>query len=166
MGCPKPVSVPRVFFHIHDCHKTEGCGYVKLVIGKSFLEFREAPEKITRYLKNDVGVNVIEMYECEWERMKVEQLEIEDFIQTPQPQSPSPFPSSTPIRKASIPQAVYDGSLFGLVRCDISVPEPLRTHFSEMPPIFKTLRSVVRTLDPSWASMQMSANCLDNRVER
>ena len=24
----------------------------------------------------------------------------------------------------------------------------------------------MRTLDPSWASMQMSANCLDNRVER
>ena len=127
------------FFHGHDCQKTEGCGDVNLVSGKSFLELREATEEITSYLKNDVGVNVIEMYECEWERMKMDQPEIEDFIQTSLPQSPSPFPCSIPITKASILRAVYDGRLFGLVRCDISVPESLRAHFSEMPPIFKNI---------------------------
>ena len=141
MGCPKPysVSVLRVFFNEHDCHKTEGCGDVNLISGKNFLELREATQEITSYLKNDVGVNVIEMYECEWERMKVDQPEIEDFIQTSLPKSPSSFPSSIPITKASIVRAVYDGRLFGLVRCNISVPESLRAHFSEMPPIFKNI---------------------------
>ena len=67
----------------------------------------------------------------------MEQPENKDFIQPPLPQSPSPFPSSIPITKASILRAVFDGRLFGLVRCDISVPESLRAHFSEMPPIFK-----------------------------
>ena len=79
------ISFTGVFIHGDDCHKTEGCGDIKLVSGKSFLGLREATQEITSYLKNDVGVNVIEMYECEWERMKVEQPEIEDFIQTSLP---------------------------------------------------------------------------------
>ncbi|KAK3782966.1 hypothetical protein RRG08_065874 [Elysia crispata] len=41
--------------------------------------------------------------------------------------------------KKSILRTVYDGRLFGLVRCDIAVPESLRAHFSEMPPIFKNI---------------------------
>ena len=39
---------------------------------KKFLEFRKAPEEITGYLKMMLVVKFIEMYECEWERMKVE----------------------------------------------------------------------------------------------
>ena len=81
----------------------------------------------------------IEMHECDWGRIKGEKREIENFIQTLLPQSPSPFQSLIPITKASILRAVYDGRLFGLVRCDISVPESLRAHFSEMPPVFKNI---------------------------
>ena len=32
---------------------------------------------------------------------------------------------------------IVEGNLFGIVECDISVPEHLKTYFAEMQPIFK-----------------------------
>ena len=34
---------------------------------------------------------------------------------------------------------ITDGSLFGLVECDLRVPETLTQQFSKMPPIFKNV---------------------------
>ena len=36
--------------------------------------------------------------------------------------------------------AVREGSLFGMVECDIEVPDPLRPYFAEMTPIFKNIK--------------------------
>ena len=33
--------------------------------------------------------------------------------------------------------AVIDGTLFGMVECDVRVPDNLRAHFAEMQPVFK-----------------------------
>ena len=33
--------------------------------------------------------------------------------------------------------AVVDGTLFGMVKCDVCVPRELQDHFAEMQPIFK-----------------------------
>ena len=33
--------------------------------------------------------------------------------------------------------AVIDGTLFGMVECDVCVPDELQDHFTEMQPIFK-----------------------------
>ena len=49
----------------------------------------------------------------------------------------SPFRSQAKITCRDIEKAVLNGSLFGLVQCDIRVPEHLHDHFSEMTPIFK-----------------------------
>ncbi|GFN90296.1 Zinc finger protein 546-like [Plakobranchus ocellatus] len=122
------------FFHGHECHKTERCGDVNLVNGKSFQELREATTEISQYLSEEVGVKVIEMYECEWAQMKEDNKEIVDFINTRLPPS---LPTSSTMTKASILHDIFDGYLFGLVRCDIKVPGSLQNHFSEMPPIFK-----------------------------
>ena len=35
--------------------------------------------------------------------------------------------------------AVIDGTLFGMVECDIHVPEHLQDHFAEMQPVFKNV---------------------------
>ncbi|GFR60792.1 novel protein similar to DNA polymerases [Elysia marginata] len=125
------------FFHGHECHKTEGCGDVNLVSGKSFQKLRERTAEITQYLREEVGVKVIEMYECEWEEMKEADDQIVDFVNTNLPQSSFLFSTSSSVTKCSILRDVFDGFLYGLVRCDIKVPESLRGHFSEMPPIFK-----------------------------
>ncbi|KAK3733629.1 hypothetical protein RRG08_063299 [Elysia crispata] len=68
---------------------------------KSFLELHQAMVEITLYLNYDVGVNVVEMYACQWKRMKEEEQDIEDFIQSWQPQSASQFLSSSSITTKS-----------------------------------------------------------------
>ncbi|GFN95226.1 hypothetical protein PoB_002173200 [Plakobranchus ocellatus] len=88
------------------------------------------------------------MYECEWEEMKEGNDEIVNFIKVHLPQSPSPFSDSSPQTKMSILRDIYDGYLYGLVRCDIKVPESLRSHFSEMPPIFKNIDVSSENIDP------------------
>ncbi|RUS83075.1 hypothetical protein EGW08_009161 [Elysia chlorotica] len=136
------------FFHGHECYKTEGYGDVNLVNGKTFQELRDATNEITHYLRNDVGVQIVEMYECEWEQMKEEQEEINTFVQSRFPQPLSPFPTSSSISLTSILRAVFDGHLFGLVQCDITVPESLRSYFSEMPPIFKNIEVSRKDIGP------------------
>ena len=49
----------------------------------------------------------------------------------------NPFRGFTEITCADTEKTVKDGSLLGLVQCDIRVPEHLYGYFSEMPPIFK-----------------------------
>ena len=44
------------------------------------------------------------------------------------------------MNKQQILEAIQEGSLFGLVECDIKVPEHLKDYFSEMTPIFKNTK--------------------------
>ncbi|GFR78381.1 hypothetical protein ElyMa_005848000 [Elysia marginata] len=90
------------FFHGQECHKTEGCGDVNLDSGKSFQELRERTAEITQYLREEVGVKVIEMYECDWEEMKEADDQIVDFVNTHLPQSSSLFSTSSSVTKFSI----------------------------------------------------------------
>ena len=41
--------------------------------------------------------------------------------------------------EAEVLEAVKEGTLFGMVECDIEVPEDLKDHFAEMTPIFKNV---------------------------
>ena len=41
------------------------------------------------------------------------------------------------ITQQQIIAAVIDGTLFGMVECDVRVPSELRAHFAEMQPVFK-----------------------------
>ena len=43
------------------------------------------------------------------------------------------------MNETTIMDAVRDGQLFGLVQCDIAVPDHLKAEFSEMAPIFKNI---------------------------
>ena len=55
-------------------------------------------------------------------------------------------PASRPRRTMTQQQilaAVVDGTLFGMVECDVRVPEELQDYFSEMQPVFKNV-SVTR----------------------
>ena len=44
------------------------------------------------------------------------------------------------MNKQQILEAIQEGSLFGLVECDIKVPEHMKDYFSEMTPIFKNTK--------------------------
>ena len=78
----------------------------------------ENTKKNTAYLRRHV--HVVEMWECEWKR------------EAKQPRHPK-----WTMTQNEILTAVIDGALFGMVECDVHVPDNLRGHFAEMQPVFK-----------------------------
>ena len=75
-------------------------------------------KKHTTYLRRHV--KVVEMWECDWKRER-----------DPPPRQ------KWKMTQQQIIAAVVDGTLFGMIECDIHVPPELRPYFSEMQPIFK-----------------------------
>ena len=72
----------------------------------------------TAYLRRHV--KVVEMWECEWKR-----------VRDPPPRQ------KWNMTQQQIIAAVVDGTLFGMIECDVRVPDELRYHFAEMQPIYK-----------------------------
>ena len=86
--------------------------------GKTMEVLLADTKKHTAYLRRHV--KVIEMWECEWKRER----------------DPPPRQKWT-MTQQQIIAADVDGTLFGMIECDIRVPSELRAHFAEMQPIFK-----------------------------
>ena len=75
-------------------------------------------KKHTTYLRRHV--KVVEMWECDWKRER-----------DPPPRQ------KWKMTQQQIIAAVVDGTLFGMIECDVRVPSELQDHFAEMQPIFK-----------------------------
>ena len=86
--------------------------------GKTMAVLLADTKNHTAYLRRHV--KVIEMWECEWKRQR----------------DPPPRRKWT-MTQQQIIAAVVDGTLFGMVECDVRVPVELQDHFVEMQPIFK-----------------------------
>ena len=121
-------------FHGHQCWLTKDRD-VNPVNGKSLAELHEKTAMTTSYLR-DCGYEVEEMYECQWINMKRHKPEVRTFIQQFKTWSDSHRGSMT---TKQLLQAVMEENIFGLVECDVKVPENLRSKFDEMPPIFKNV---------------------------
>ena len=122
-------------FHGHNCHLTRGHTHHPFN-QKSMKDLWKHTQSINDYLRTSLGLTVVEMFECEWQEKKRENPSLRHFIETRCP----PFHSALPWREistAEILHSVQRGQLFGLVVCDISVPDRLKEHFSELQPIFK-----------------------------
>lgn len=83
---------------------------------------------MTQYHKEQ-GYTVIEKWECKWreERKGLEIPEVYNY----------PFENRYRMTERELKKALYDGEIFGVVVCDISVKKEMRAHFSEFCPIFK-----------------------------
>ena len=94
-------------------------------------QLREETRKHTAYLRR--YVKVVDMWECTWKQTRkapaVKQLLDTEF--------PHRRGVKWELSQKQILDAVSVGTLFGLVECDIRVPENLRQHFAEMLPVFK-----------------------------
>ena len=77
----------------------------------------------------------MEMWECQWAAMKQNHHEVREFLRS---RFGRPMDRKLILTEAEILEAVQNETLFGIVECDIHVTDPLKTHFSEMPPIFKS----------------------------
>ena len=74
----------------------------------------------TAYLR--CHVKVVDMWECGWKR-----------VRDPPPRQ------KWNMTQQQIITAVVDGTVFGMVECDIHIPEHLQDHFAEMQPVFKNV---------------------------
>ena len=113
----------RTAYQFHGCY-FHGCTNcyepqeTNTLNGKTMAELLADTKKHTTYLRRHV--KVVEMWECDWKRER-----------DPPPRQKWKMTSH------SIIAAVIDGTLFGMVECDVRVPDNLREYFAEMQPIFK-----------------------------
>ncbi|XP_078701249.1 uncharacterized protein LOC144927591 [Branchiostoma floridae x Branchiostoma belcheri] len=121
------------YWHGHACNLTKGRDYNKRR-GKSMATLRAETAETTEYLRK-CGYTVVEMRECEWLAMVRADDRLSSFVagrKTPTEHLPD-------MTEERVLQAVRSGQLFGAVECDIEVPADRKSHFSEMPPIFKNV---------------------------
>ena len=155
-------SKNKIAYQFHGCafHGCDKCRTGKKPFPHPFKtdvpreELMKKTEEITEYLRESVGVTVVEMWECEWLKTKKRDPRIKAYLKSKNLLSSyrSPFSSSSssssscgskktktsePINDKDIVRAIKDDTLFGLVQCDVEVPSHLRPRFSEMPPVFK-----------------------------
>ena len=94
---------------------------------KTMVELLADTKKHTTYLRRHV--KVVEMWECDWKELRDEP-DVKIFLDIPRHRKWT-------MTEQQILAAVIDGTLFGMVECDIHVPPELQDHFAEMQPIFK-----------------------------
>ena len=111
----------------HGCPKCYDQNETNSVNGKTMAVLLEDTKKNTAYLRRHV--KVVEMWECEWKEIRKEP-DVKSFLAPARRQKWN-------MTQNEILAAVIDGTLFGMIECDIHVPPELRPYFSEMQPIFK-----------------------------
>ena len=104
--------------YFHGCPKCYDHEETNTLNGKTMATLLADTKKHTTYLRRHV--KVVEMWECTWKRER-----------DPPPRQ------KWQMTQQQIITAVVDGRLFGMVECDLHVPEHLQDHFAEMQPIFK-----------------------------
>jgi len=121
------------FWHGHPCSKTRGLTthpYRKMSMDEVYSETLEKEKYV-----EDLGYNLKRVWECEWEGMLRR-----DPSMSKQSRSYITKEYGHPgksFTQREILELVKGGKMFGLIKCDISVPDRLRSRFSEMAPIFK-----------------------------
>ena len=104
--------------YFHGCPKCHQPEETNKLNGKTMVTLLANTKKHTAYLRRHV--KVVEMWECTWKRER-----------DPPPRQ------KWQMTQQQIITAVVGGTLFGMVECDLHVPEHLQDHFAEMQPIFK-----------------------------
>ena len=98
----------------------------------SMAELKAKTDEISTYIRNE-GFNLVEMWQCEWKSEQSNNVLIREFLK----KARLPHHTKKTMTQQEVLRLIRDGSLFGLVECDIHVPPALLEHFEEMPPIFK-----------------------------
>ena len=113
----------------HGCPKCYDQNETNSVNGKTMAVLLEDTKKNTAYLRRHV--KVVEMWECDWKELRKEP-DVKSFLAPARRQK-------WKMTSHSIIAAVIDGTLFGMIECDVRVPDNLREYFAEMQPVFKNV---------------------------
>ncbi len=118
------------YWHGHECRPRDE---VNKKNGKTMAQLREETKEKTEYVRQ-CGFKLVEMWECDWQKVKHQNPELKEFIATTQR---NPTTHKRTMTQEEVLEAVKDETLFGLVQCDIETPDELKEYFREMTPIFK-----------------------------
>ncbi|XP_070567231.1 uncharacterized protein [Ptychodera flava] len=114
------------YWHGHDCDVNRN-REVNEVRRKSVQELREETAKNDSYIR-DMGFNLVTMWECHYRTMRGTDPDLRAFIRQ---RNTRYLDRSYTVTEEDIIEAVKDGELFGMVECDLEVPEHLQDHFSK-----------------------------------
>ena len=124
-------------FHGHPCKMNPNHEEEEMKVRyKKTLEKREYIEKL--------GYKFVEMWECDFNRLKKANLDLQQFLQ----KRKHPLNFKHELTMNEIVDAIKSGVLFGCVECDLHVPEHLKPYFAEMPPIFKNIEITREDVGP------------------
>ena len=127
-----PESHTAYQFHgcyFHGCPECYDHKETNTLNGKTMGTLLENTRRNTAYLRRHV--KTVEMWECDWKELRDEP-DVKTFLDIPRHRK-------WMMTEQQILAAVIDGTLFGMVECDIHVPEHLQDHFAEMQPVFKNV---------------------------
>ena len=96
-------------------------------------ELREENEETSKYIK-DQGYHLVQIYECQWRRIQKTNSQVQQFLNS---KFNRPLDHHKTLTQDQILSSIRNESLFGVVECDVQVPDALKPKFSEMCPIFK-----------------------------
>ena len=119
MGC---------FYHFCPCQEPRPSLTEKDIQRGSMKRLLDA---LRRHYLQEKGFKVIELWECEWWRLYKTTNIVKQHIR-------EHFPYRRSLAAEQRLEEVNEGKVFGYVRCDIEVPESLRSNFDNFLPIFKS----------------------------
>ena len=118
------------FYHGHPCLGLE----TNAGNGKPMTQLLAETRKNTAYLRH--FIKVVELWECEWKETRRDPV-VKKCLDAAFPRRRHVWWTMT---SQQILRGVRDGTIFGLIECDVSVPITLHAHFSEMQPVFRNIR--------------------------
>ncbi len=119
------------YFHGHQCHLTHNKEYNDKR-KCSMEELRKETAATSAYIRKE-GFRLVEMYECAWRKQMASNPQVKAFVADRQ----MPREQRRDMTEQDILSSIRNDQMYGVVECDIHVPDHLIEHFAEMPPIFK-----------------------------
>ena len=123
------------------------------------LKRRRRTQSRTNTLRS-LGYTVIEVYECEWKRMKMQDERVKTYLKSI---TSTLFKQDT--TTSDITDLVKNNQFFGAIECDVMVPETLYSHFSEFSPIFRTCKVDMNIIGEHMKTF-MSENNISNKPRK
>ena len=117
-----------MFIRWHGCESCFPDNRDDISSRKSFNQKREHTRKISNYIRQ-ADFSLVEMWECEWRQYKTEHTIHNSYTY--------PTEHIYRVSEQGVLGRIENGDIFGAVEVDISVPDGLKSHFEEMPPVFK-----------------------------
>ena len=147
--------------HGHKCALTKGYTHCPIT-GIDLRILNDKTQEVRRYLQGINGVTYTEIYECQWQELKKTDSHIKKFLKETLPPRTSVFQHG-PINDQSIKEAITSNSLFGMIKCDIHVPDNLKEKFSIYQPIFKNVDISIDDIGPYMKAYAQKHNLMKSK---